>query len=212
MNYTVIKEKSMPLKKLEEKESQQRCLLDVGKKLMLQYGIKKTTIDEIVDLAQIAKGTFYLYFSSKEDFFYKLIVEINQQFFQLAESTIIENINGDLKQAIKKYFEILFNSHEISFYFREHKQVGELVAKFSKESFTDLETSWINKLLLLGNIDINVVHPETVHNFIHLIYLAKCSDLLIEEYRDETVSNLINVLVDYIFRQTKTCCVRGDSQ
>ncbi len=70
MNILVIKEMTaMPIKSDTEKQMQKKYLLEIGKVLLLQYGIKKTTVDDIVNEANIAKGTFYLYFKSKEDFF-----------------------------------------------------------------------------------------------------------------------------------------------
>lgn len=41
-------------------------LLDAAQQLFLNKGIGATSIDEIVNAAEVAKGTFYLYFASKE--------------------------------------------------------------------------------------------------------------------------------------------------
>jgi len=201
----VIKEKTaVPIKSDTEKQMQKKYLLEIGKVLLLQYGIKKTTVDDIVNEANIAKGTFYLYFKSKEDFFYQLIAEINQQVFYLAKKTVYENMDKDLKSGIQIFFEKLFNTPEIEFYFREHKEIDKLTEKFSKENYSNLEINWIRELLVLGNINTKNVLPEVIDNYIHVIFLAKCSDLLIEEYRNVTINKLINALVEYIFMEDKS--------
>ncbi|HEY0687016.1 MAG TPA: TetR/AcrR family transcriptional regulator [Steroidobacter sp.] len=41
-------------------------LLDAAQQLFLEKGIGGTSIDDIVSAADVAKGTFYLYFASKE--------------------------------------------------------------------------------------------------------------------------------------------------
>ncbi len=194
----------MPIKSDTEKQMQKKYLLEIGKVLLLQYGIKKTTVDDIVNEANIAKGTFYLYFKSKEDFFYQLIVEINQQVFNLAKKTVCENLDKDLKSSIQIFFENLFNTSEIEFYFREHKEIDKLTEKFSKENYSNSEINWIRELLVLGNINTKNVIPEIIDNYIHVIFLAKCSDLLIEEYRNVTIKKLINALVEYIFMEDKS--------
>lgn len=205
MNILVTKEIiAMPIKSDTEKQMQKKYLLEIGKVLLLQYGIKKTTVDDIVNEANIAKGTFYLYFKSKEDFFYQLIVEINQQVFYLAKKTVYENRDKDLKSGIQIFFENLFHTPEIEFYFREHKEIDKLAEKFSKENYSNSEISWIRELLALGNINTEKVIPEVIDNYIHVIFLAKCSDLLIEEYRNETINKLINALVKYIFTEDKS--------
>ena len=44
-----------------------RDLLDAGERIILQKGSAATTVDDITRAAGVAKGTFYLYFKSKED-------------------------------------------------------------------------------------------------------------------------------------------------
>lgn len=49
----------------EEANDKQNRLLDNAFKLFTQKGVKDTSIQEIVDNANVAKGTFYLYFKDK---------------------------------------------------------------------------------------------------------------------------------------------------
>ena len=42
---------------------------------MAQYGIRKTTVDEIVRRVKIPKGTFYLFYQSKEMLLFEVILE-----------------------------------------------------------------------------------------------------------------------------------------
>ncbi len=42
-------------------------LMNAAQYLFLQHGIANTAIEQITERAQVAKGTFYLYFSSKEN-------------------------------------------------------------------------------------------------------------------------------------------------
>src|SRR6202167_3625271 len=42
-------------------------LMNAAQRLFLKYGVGPTTIEQITSGADVAKGTFYLYFSSKED-------------------------------------------------------------------------------------------------------------------------------------------------
>ena len=89
----------------------------------------------------------------------------------------------------------------LSIQYTGKKNIDKLNEKFSAENYTDTETDWIRKLLNLGNINTKKVIPEVIDNYIHVINLTKCSDLLIEEYRKETISRLIADLVDYIFME-----------
>lgn len=57
----------------EDKERIRRQLLAEGRTMMLERGITKTNIDELAVSAGIAKGTFYHFFPSKQDFILEII-------------------------------------------------------------------------------------------------------------------------------------------
>jgi AcrR family transcriptional regulator len=48
-------------------EARRDELMNAAQRLFLRHGIDATTIEQITDGAGVAKGTFYLYFSSKEE-------------------------------------------------------------------------------------------------------------------------------------------------
>jgi AcrR family transcriptional regulator len=50
----------------EAPERRRSDLLDAAQQIMLSKGIAGLTVDEVTARAQVAKGTFYLYFRSKE--------------------------------------------------------------------------------------------------------------------------------------------------
>jgi AcrR family transcriptional regulator len=53
-------------------------LMSAAQQLFLRQGVGSTTIDQIAAGAEVAKGTFYLYFSSKED----LLAALGEAFAQ----------------------------------------------------------------------------------------------------------------------------------
>ncbi|MDF2535593.1 MAG: TetR family transcriptional regulator [Bacillales bacterium] len=59
-------------KAIENKLLKERKLYEASYDLFLQKGVDRTTIDEIVERAGVAKGTFYLYFKDKQDLMDKL--------------------------------------------------------------------------------------------------------------------------------------------
>ena len=51
-----------------------RKLLDAGRSCFTRYGLKKTTIEDLVKLVGIAKSSFYLFFESKEALYVELMM------------------------------------------------------------------------------------------------------------------------------------------
>ena len=57
-----------------ERDRIHRKLLAAGRSCFTRYGLKKTTIEDLVKLAGIAKSSFYLFFDSKEALYIELMM------------------------------------------------------------------------------------------------------------------------------------------
>ena len=75
----------------QQKEEKKQNLMASAYDLFMEKGFVKTTVDEIVRRANVAKGTFYLYFKDKYDLRDKLVVYKAGQLFT------------DAHNALKKY-------------------------------------------------------------------------------------------------------------
>ncbi|MFC2081821.1 TetR/AcrR family transcriptional regulator, partial [Candidatus Bipolaricaulota bacterium] len=58
-----------------EKETIRSRLMAAGRTCFLRYGLKKTTIEDLVKPAGVAKASFYLFFASKEDLYVELFLQ-----------------------------------------------------------------------------------------------------------------------------------------
>ena len=63
----------------QEKAYIRERLLAEAKKSLAQYGIRKTTVDELVRRVGIPKGTFYLFYESKERLLFDVILQFNDE-------------------------------------------------------------------------------------------------------------------------------------
>lgn len=66
MNPTPDDADAAPRRRTKAPETRALALMDAAERLFIAKGITPTSIDDIAAGAQVAKGTFYLYFSSKE--------------------------------------------------------------------------------------------------------------------------------------------------
>lgn len=70
---------------VEEKKQKKRLrLMDSAFQLFTTQGIVRTSIEDIVKKAGVAKGTFYLYFKDKYDLHERLIVHESERLFRHA--------------------------------------------------------------------------------------------------------------------------------
>ena len=88
-------------KKLEEKKKQKReALLMAAFSLFTSKGINETSISDIASKANMAKGTFYLYFKDKYDIRDKLITEQARQLFDNATIELMEEELPTLEEKV----------------------------------------------------------------------------------------------------------------
>lgn len=85
--------------KKEETDKETR-LLKTAFNLFTEKGIKDTSIQEIVDNAQVAKGTFYLYFKDKYEIRDILIAKKSEQLFKDALAELRKNYISNLSDQV----------------------------------------------------------------------------------------------------------------
>ncbi len=78
-------------KAAENKKMKMENLLNTSFELFTSQGINKTSIQDIVNKAGVAKGTFYLYFKDKYDIRNRLIAHKSSQLFMQAYTALEES-------------------------------------------------------------------------------------------------------------------------
>ncbi len=88
-------------KKIEEKKDvKEKSLLASAFELFTEKGFKETSIQEIVDNAGVAKGTFYLYFQDKYEIQNRLISKKSRELFSSAINYVNKKNITDNKERI----------------------------------------------------------------------------------------------------------------
>ncbi|CAM5783267.1 MULTISPECIES: TetR/AcrR family transcriptional regulator [Brevibacillus] len=100
----------MPKFTEQEKEQVRQSLLIKGRELFIQYGLAKTSIDDVILACGIGKGTFYKFFASKEELYFEILKN---------EEEVRETVLREL--------------------FRENLPPKELLASFFRTSFELVE-------------------------------------------------------------------------
>ncbi len=84
----------------EQKNEKENRLLNTAFQLFTEKGLKSTSIQEIVDNAKVAKGTFYLYFKDKYEIRDVLIMKKSEKLFSDALSKMRKNYLKDFSDQI----------------------------------------------------------------------------------------------------------------
>ena len=134
----------MSAKKRREKEKEARAaaILREAARLFLRRGYDKTSVADVADALDIAKGTVYLYFSTKEDLLAAVLADHGRSVFEKLKGSVsrARSAKGALRTFARAYarsridnaefYHLLFNSmHKESSRGSSHKLVHELVQR-----------------------------------------------------------------------------------
>lgn len=77
---------------MKKGEKRKKMLLTIAYEMFLTRGYENTSVDEIIEKAQIAKGTYYYYFQSKEQMLEEVIDMMIENETKMAEQIIRTDI------------------------------------------------------------------------------------------------------------------------
>lgn len=161
----------------QEKEYIIKRLKEEALSCMAQYGIRRTTVDELVRRVNIPKGTFYLFYKSKELLLFEVIQEqhdiINQNMY-----LALQKFNGstptadELTDLFLSFFKLsdempifrILDSDEVELLMR--KLPPEVLANHMEED-TDAIEKIFSMLPVKDGVDVEVVSAA-----FHSIYFA----------------------------------------
>ena len=144
----------------EEKEVIRKKLHKVAKECLQRYGVKKTTVDQMAAMADISKGSFYNFYSSKEMLFFAVLEE-----YQIdVMDRLTEQLGMEAKIDTNRLVQLLYDFYQDFRYsfmytiFKNH-EMELLVRKLPKEAITNhhlIDDRMVKKIVSRINIRENV--------------------------------------------------------
>ncbi|WDV47892.1 TetR/AcrR family transcriptional regulator [Clostridiaceae bacterium M8S5] len=112
----------------------QNQIVKIGKELFSLNGYKKTSISDITKKTGIATGSFYKYFSSKEELFLSIYLEENK-IMQKKLSLLIDHNEDPIKNIIKILHNMIsfMDTNPILKVFFDREQFNKIIKKIKPE-------------------------------------------------------------------------------
>ena len=135
-------------KRESQKQQLRKRILVEALILFSEKGADKTTVADIVQQCDIARGTFYNYFSDINTLFDALINQLNQRVKEAVQQTRKESntVYQYLYGTFKSYFELIGTNEMIQFhlinqaYIRQSSYQSEIIKMIVKNLNRDLKT------------------------------------------------------------------------
>ncbi|KKI89190.1 hypothetical protein WQ54_26840 [Bacillus sp. SA1-12] len=167
-------------------KDKEKKIIEAGMSLFAKKGYSATTIQEIVDACGISKGSFYLYFKSKEAL---LLAAFKYQFQSIQSKldsltlknltpreTFIAQLEAQLEEILKHKEFIIMQIREQTIPINseiEHfiRKVSAEISGFYHESLSKIYGEPINPYIY----DLNMILQGIVHSYLKLIIFDKAS-------------------------------------
>src|SRR5580693_8721162 len=139
---------SVQERKRRERHARRQTILEAAAAVFAKHGLDSATIEMVAREAEVAVGTIYLYFSSREDLFLKLTAERVEELvarYATIQASALEPL-AELRTMARAYIEYLNKSREL---FLIHQSVG--YARIRKRLKRRAEIAHYNRVLSLGH-------------------------------------------------------------
>ena len=176
-----------------------------AKLLIGKYGMKKTSVDMLVDMTNISKGSFYAFYPSKEVLFFELIEDYHELVHKQLQEYMHDKISGtgkvtkdDIHQILlmfinsidNTFMSVMLDKSEYSYLIR--KLPPEVIENHLKGD-DELINALANFINIKDNIDIKLI--SSCFRGIFLLLLHK--DELGDNYK-QAIKLILSSLIDSI--------------
>lgn len=104
----------------ERKDAKRRHILDTAARVFAERGYHGTTVRDVLSEAGVSTGSFYFYFSNKEDLFETLYDEMNNMYLNVIEYAV-ENLMETPAESICRAITLALWA------FQKHKSLGRIM-------------------------------------------------------------------------------------
>lgn len=182
----------------DERESYKIQLFDKGLQLIMEKGLKNVTIDNLVALAPISKGYFYVLFESKESF---VLDAICWQMEGVFETLKLAKDKGCTNEEILIIHKSIFKRMRFANYL-DVIQLSQKITPKRWAKFQNFQIEFFTNLLNLLGGDPERCDPKVISNLSAVFYLSytihKQGMYVFKDKADDVSDILLDALYRYI--------------
>lgn len=182
---------------------QERVIIDsklkeAAKQCLAKYGVKKTTVDQLVQMTGISKGSFYNFYSGKEVLFFKVLEEYQETMIEQLVAKFSQEEEIGIELFTESLFE-LYSKVRRSFLMTiiQNQEMDYLMRKIPKELIINhhsLDVLFLEKVFsqisLQTNVNLEIVSASLRAIFVSMLHVTEIG----EKDFDAALKLLINGL------------------
>lgn len=187
-----------------EKELIRSKLNNAARECLGKYGVRKTTVDQLVQMACISKGAFYIFYPSKEVLFFNV--------FEEYQNTVIKEVTSKLSKmhniSIQEFSELIYELYQNvrqSFIMNiiQNQELEYLIRKLPEEfiinhhSFDDMfAQSLFSYLKVRKNIEVETVTASLRAIFLSMLHVKEIGEKDFDKVLRLLITGLAHQLIE----------------
>ncbi len=162
----------------ERKEITGRITKDAIKRAA-DVGMKKTSVDSIVDYACISKGAFYNFYSSKDELFLEIVEDWHTEIYTMVLKCLTSGDSSNKEKSANAMYEackILYNYGVMKFYLND---LGQLLQNISGTPLIEHyhnDATHIGEVIKYSGLELNVSQDVVVRIVKNIAYTVLNAD------------------------------------
>ena len=188
--------------------SRKADIKSAAKNLFFQFGLAKTSMDDIAAQSNLAKPTLYYYYSSKESIFQEIVIEEAQNFIDKVEKKLPQDLPADEKIAL--FFRMVYQ--DLKQYLTEIKDLpGTLYKNYPHgkpivDKINDVFLEKLRPLLIAGKEQGILTYEDESSTLNAMVFMTDFLNLdwmmrIPEKRRDEVVDAVVHILLNGLRRR-----------
>ncbi|MCK4749595.1 MAG: TetR/AcrR family transcriptional regulator [Bacteroidales bacterium] len=117
-------------RKEREREQRRNDIIDAAERIFFSRGFDNATMEEVADMAELSKGTLYLYFKSKEDLQFAIFMRGSDVLMDLMKKRLTQDNNG--------YTNLLLLAESFIAFSKNHRNYFDLFMHFQSSRMNSL--------------------------------------------------------------------------
>ncbi len=188
-----------------EKELIRLKLIEVAQECLKKYGVRKTTVDQIVQLTGISKGSFYNFYPQKEVLFFTALEEYQKSIIKRINRKLGKEVNIGIDEFTELIYELYQNiRHSFIMNIIKNEEFEYFIRKIPEElinnhhSLDDIFTEQLfSHIKIKNNISLDTVSASLRAIFMSMVYIKEIG----EKYFDDALKLLIRGLAQEIIKE-----------
>jgi len=186
----------------ERIQTRQAIIAHTKKLISFKRGIKKITVDDIIQSVGIGKGSFYSYFPSKEACIYEVIEQAYET--DLTQFKVIMDEELSLKEKIEKFLWDVFLAEDGIDRYMSANDFEMILRKLPPEySVRDESATEAVIMGMMELLDLERIQLESLAAFLDCISFVATQTGISKEAKDETLGVLVQTVAEYVEKNIK---------